>query len=98
MQDWYNHFNPYFLFLTLPHTGGNKINIDPEWTQFWDQDDPRYEPLHQRLMLEFYRLQQLAHQKGLLRTNIATECYRNHRPSTSKAAEISSYQDRARST
>ena len=67
VQDWYNHFNPYRLFRTLPPTGGNKINIDPEWTRFWDPDNPRCEPLHQRLMLEFYRLQQLAHQKGLFR-------------------------------
>ena len=43
------------------------MNIDPEWTQFWDPDDPRYEPLHQRLMLEFYRLQQFAHQRILIR-------------------------------
>ena len=63
VQGWYNHFNPYRLFRTLPPTGGNKINIYHEWTQFWDPDDPRYEPLYQRLMLEFYRLQQLAHQK-----------------------------------
>ena len=67
VHDWYNHFNPYRLFRTLPPTGGNKINIDHEWTRFWDPDDPMYEPLHQRLMLEFYRLQQLAHQKGLFR-------------------------------
>ena len=67
LQDWYNHFNTYRLFRTLPPTGGNQIDLDPEWTQFWDPDNPRYEPLHQRLMLEFYRLQQLAHQRGLLR-------------------------------
>ena len=67
MQDWYHHFNPYRLFRTLPPQGGNEIHLDPEWTRFWDPDEPRYEPLHQRLMLEFYRLQQLAHQKELLR-------------------------------
>ena len=67
VQDWYNHFNPYRLFRTLPPQGWNPIDLDPEWTPFWDPDDPRFEPLYQRLMLEFYRLQQLAHQKGLLR-------------------------------
>ena len=67
VQDWYHHINPYSLFRTMPPTGGNKINLDREWTRFWDPDDPRYEPLHQRLMLEFYRLQQLAHQRGFHR-------------------------------
>ena len=63
VQDWYNHFNPYRLFRTLPPQGGYHIDLDPEWTQFLDPDDPRFEPLHQRLVHEFYRRQQLAHQK-----------------------------------
>ena len=67
VQDWYHHFNPYRLFRTLPPQGGNEIHLDPEWERFWDPDEPRYAPLHQRLMLEFYRLQQLANQRGLLR-------------------------------
>ena len=62
-----HHFNPYRLFRTLPPQGGNEIHLDPEWTRFWDPDEPRYAPLHQRLILEFYRLQQLANQRGLLR-------------------------------
>ena len=66
VQDWYHHFNPYRLFQTIPPHGGNEIIVDAEWTRFWDHDDPRYQPLHQRLMLEFYRLQQLANQQGIL--------------------------------
>ena len=63
VQDWYHHFIPYRLFRTLPPQGWNEIHLDPEWTRFWDPDEPRYAPLHQRLMLEFYRLQQLANQR-----------------------------------
>ena len=67
VQDWYHHFNPYPLFQTLPPQCWNEIILDAEWTRFWDRDDPRYQPLYQRLMLEVYRLQQLANQTGLLR-------------------------------
>ena len=29
VQYWYNHFNPYRLFRTLPPQGGNHIDLDP---------------------------------------------------------------------
>ena len=84
VQDWYHHFNPYRLFRTLP--------------PFWDPDEPRYAPLHQRLMLEFYRLQQLANQRGLLRDKYLYRVLPEPRPPGSKAAEILTRQDLARST
>ena len=90
MQDWYHHFNPYRLFRTLPPHGGNEIHLDPEWTRFWDPDVPRYAPIHQRLMLEFYRLQQLAHQRGLLRDKYIYRALPEPPTPRSKAAETSS--------
>ena len=66
VQNWYHHFNPYRLFRTLPPRCWKRNKPRRRVDTLWEPDDPIYEPLHQRLMLEFYRLQQLAHQKGLL--------------------------------
>ena len=67
VQDWYQHFNTYRRIRTMPPHGGNDIHLDGGWTKFWDPEDPRYQPVHQRLMLEFYRLQKLANQRRPLR-------------------------------
>ena len=46
----------------MPPHGGNWIILHGEWAKFCNPEDPRYQTIHQGLMLEFYRLQQLAKQ------------------------------------
>ena len=98
VQDWYHHFNPYRLFRTLPPQGGNEIHLDPEWERFWIPTS-RDTPLFTKGSCSSSTASSNSPtREAFSETNIFTASYRNPRPPGSKAAEIFTHQDLARST